>query len=64
VKLLEIYRQMVVRADELLGIFREEKRKRGTFTYSTIAQANKGPADDSIKNAKVFVSHIGLVIDR
>jgi len=62
VKLLEIYKKMVVRADELLGIFKKEKKKRGDFTYTTIPQANKEPADDSLKNSKIFVSNIMQVI--
>jgi uncharacterized protein (UPF0332 family) len=62
IKLLEIYLKMTVRADELLEIFREEKSKRGKFTYSTIPQANKDPAEDSLKNAKAFVSNIRQVI--
>ncbi len=53
---------MVVRADELLEIFREAKQKRGSFTYQTIPQANKEPAEDSLKNAKLFVSNISKVI--
>lgn len=61
-KLLEIYRKMVIRADELLEIFRDEKWKRGNFTYNTIPQANKEPAEDSLKNAKTFVSNIEKVI--
>jgi uncharacterized protein (UPF0332 family) len=64
VKLLEIYRKLVIRADELLDIFRGEKQKRGDFTYKTIPQANKEPADDSVKNAKIFVSNIRKVIGR
>ncbi|MFH1127534.1 MAG: HEPN domain-containing protein [archaeon] len=63
-KLLEIYRKMVVRADDLLEIFRDEKWKRGTFTYRTIPQANKEPAEDSIRNAKFFVSNIANVIKK
>ena len=58
VKLLEIYKKMVVRADELLQIFKEERKKRGDFTYKTLSQANQEPAEDSIKNAKTFVSNI------
>ncbi len=61
-KLLEIYQKMVVRADDLLEIFRDEIWKRGTFTYRTIPQANKEPAEDSIRNAKFFVSNIANVI--
>ena len=50
-KLLSIYKEMVVRADDLLEIFRESKSKRGRFTYKTIPQANIEPADESIKHA-------------
>lgn len=62
VNLLKIYNKMVVRADKLLGIFKDEKWKRGHFTYQTIPQANKEPAEDSLKNAKFFVSNIMKVI--
>lgn len=64
VKLLEIYKKMSIRADELLEIFRDEKWKRGNFTYNTIPQANKEPAEDSFKNAKLFVSNIIKVIQQ
>lgn len=63
VKLLEIYNKMVVRADELLEIFKDEKWKRGNFTYNTIPQANKEPAEDSLLNARFFVSNIIKVIE-
>lgn len=63
VKLLEIYKKLVIRADALLGIFKEEKQKRGDFTYKTIPQANQEPAEDSIKNAKIFLSNIKKVIE-
>jgi uncharacterized protein (UPF0332 family) len=58
VKLLEIYKKMVIRADALLMIFKDEKWKRGHFTYQTIAQANQEPAEDSLKNAHLFHSNI------
>ena len=61
-ELLDIYRRIVVRADALLEIFRDEKKKRGEFTYNTISQANKGPAEDSLNNAKVFVFNINKVL--
>ena len=35
-----------------------EKKKRGNFTYKTLPQANKEPAEDSTKNANLFVSSI------
>jgi len=64
VKLLEIYKKMFIRADDLLGIFKNEKWKRGTFTYNSIPQANKEPAAESIRNAKTFVSNIIKVIKK
>ncbi|MEW5896192.1 MAG: hypothetical protein AB1668_00735 [Nanoarchaeota archaeon] len=45
IELLKIYQNMIVRADELLQIFKDEKWKRGHFTYQTIPQANKEPAE-------------------
>ena len=62
VSFLKIYKKMIVRADTLLEIFKDEKWKRGHFTYQTIPQANKEPAEDSLKNSKFFVSNIMKVI--
>ena len=56
-KLLIIYKEMIVRAETLLEIYRLEKKKRGDFTYNTIPQANKYPAHESIKHAKEFFKH-------
>ena len=64
VKLLEIYSKLVVRADELLGIFAREKSKRGDFTYKTLPQAHKIPSDDSLKNAQIFNMNIKKVINK
>lgn len=64
VKLLEIYKKMAVRADELLEIFKGEKWKRGNFTYNTIPQANKEPAEDSLKNSKLFISNIIKIVQK
>ncbi len=61
-QLLEIYKKIVLRADTLLDIFKDEKWKRGNFTYNTIPQANKEPAEDSQFNAKTFVVNIQKVI--
>ena len=63
-ELFKIYHKMIVRADELLGLFQQEKRKRGQFTYKTIPQSNIEPAEESIKNAKKFVSHIKQIIEK
>ena len=64
VELLEIYRKMIVRADELLQIFKDEKWKRGHFTYKTIPQANKNPAEQSINNAVNFAKNIKAVLEK
>ena len=54
---------MIVKADELLQIFKDEKWKRGHFTYQTIPQANKEPAEQSIKNAFTFIRNVRLLIE-
>ena len=61
VELLKIYQQALTRADVLLGIFSREKSKRGKFTYRTLPQANKEPANESISNAKIFFKNINLL---
>ena len=40
-ELLMIYEKMIVKADELLQIFKDEKWKRGHYTYKTTPQANR-----------------------
>lgn len=64
VELLNIYKKMIIRADVLLQIFKDEKWKRGHYTYHTIPQANKEPAEESIENAKVFLGNIMKVVER
>jgi uncharacterized protein (UPF0332 family) len=61
-KLLEIYNDLMLKASDLLEIFKDEKWKRGNFTYNTISQANKLPADESLNNAKLFVSSIKRIV--
>jgi len=58
VELLKIYHEALVRAEYLLGIFKEEKKKRGDFTYRIIPQANQEPAQESIRNAKIFFKNM------
>jgi uncharacterized protein (UPF0332 family) len=64
VELLKIYHTMIVRADELLSLFRLEKEKRSRFTYQTLAQANIPYAEESIKNARKFLENIMEIIRR
>lgn len=56
--ILEAYEKVLIRAEDLLQIMKDEKIKRGKFTYKTFNQANKDPAEDSINNAVLFLSHI------
>lgn len=64
VELLKIYQKALVRAESLLGIFKEEKKKRGDFTYRTLPQANKEPAKESINHAKIFYKHIFAILNK
>ncbi|MEM4397176.1 MAG: hypothetical protein QW757_00965 [Candidatus Woesearchaeota archaeon] len=52
----------MIRADELLEIFKTEKQKRGSFTYEFLPQANKEPANESLNNAKIFHNHINTLL--
>lgn len=61
-ELLIIYQTIVVRADELLGIFQKEKSKRGKFTYRKLPQANLRPAEESLENAEKFLKNVNLLI--
>lgn len=57
-ELLEIYDEIIIKAETLLGIFKQEKKNRGEFIYQKLAQANKEPARKSLQNAKLFFKHI------
>lgn len=58
VELLKLYEEVLVRADTLLCILKTERKKRGTFTYQQIAQANLVPAKESLDHARLFFKHI------
>lgn len=62
--LLQVYSTAFIRADDLLNIVKTEKKKRGDFTYTTTSEANKEPAEDSLTNANLFVSHIRTYIQK
>ena len=62
VELLKIYQKIVVRAEELLGIFSKEKGKRGRFTYQKLPQANREPAKESFDNASFFFKNINKIL--
>ncbi len=63
-ELLKIYKNIVVKAEELLCIFRAEKSKRGRFTYKKLPQANLEPAKESLDNAERFFKNINLMMKR
>ncbi len=61
-ELLEIYEDAINKAETLLKIFFNEKRKRGLFVYNIKAEANLLHAEESIKRSKKFISLIeGLI---
>ncbi len=64
IELLKIYKKIIVKAEELLGIFFIEKRKRGEFTYQKLPQANKEPAKESLDNALFFFKNISKIIKK
>lgn len=64
IELLKIYSKMIIRADELLGLYKVEKRKRGKFTYRKLPQANLEYAEESVDNAFKFFKNIYSIIDR
>ena len=51
-----------MKAEELLGIFKREKSKRGEFTYQKLPQANLHPARESLENAETFFKNINLIL--
>jgi len=62
-EIFEFYSEIIIRANELLGIFKLEKKKRGDFTYQKLNEANKVPAENSLKNAKLFFKNIYNLIE-
>jgi hypothetical protein len=62
-ELLRIYEDIMIKAETLLDIFKTEKKKRGEFTYKTIPQANKEPAQESLNNSQTFFKHIYKMCD-
>ena len=62
VELLKIYKQIMIKADELLEIFSKEKGKRGEFTYRKLPQANLEPAKESLEHASLFFKNINKIL--
>lgn len=63
-ELLDIYEDIKIKAEYLLGILEEEEKNRTTYTYQKLPQANKEPAEGSLNNARVFFSHMKEIINK
>jgi len=61
-ELLRIYEAEIIKADFLLKIFQSEKKKRGTFTYQMRSEANLPFAQESIENARKFISNVQAIV--
>lgn len=60
----EIYGTEAEKAEILLKIFFSEKRKRGIFTYHMKSEANIPAAEESLRNARKFVSMMRLILEQ
>jgi len=58
-QLLALYEDAKIKAEALLDIFADEKKKRTRFTYKKLPQANKAPAEESVVNATEFYKRVG-----
>lgn len=58
IELLEYYQELIIKAEELLGIFKIEKKKRGLYTYEKLSETNRKPAEISLENARKFFKNI------
>ncbi|MEI6731837.1 MAG: HEPN domain-containing protein [archaeon] len=61
-ELLQIYDNALDKAESLLKIFFDEKRKRGRFVYNIKAESNLFFANESVENAKKFISTIKTIL--
>lgn len=62
-ELLKIYDAEAEKAEALLKIFFDEKRKRGNFTYHIKSEANIPKAEESINNARKFAKTIKRLLE-
>ena len=63
-ELLEIYENEISKTEALLNIFLLEKSKRGRFTYNLKSEANLPYAQESIDNARKFISVIKSILEK
>jgi len=63
-ELVKIYDKEVIKAQGLIEIFKDEKVKRGKFTYNIKSEANLPYAEESITNSRKFISTIKSLIEQ
>jgi len=63
-ELISIYEDAKIKAETLLSILEDEEEKRTQYTYKSLPQANKQPAESSIENTRFFVSHIKAFLNK
>jgi len=63
-ELFFIYEDSEAKAKELLDIFEEEKVKRGIFQYHRLSRNNFEPAEQSVKNAKIFLEAVQEILKK
>ena len=62
-ELLKAYRELVIRAEDLLGMYWLERRKRGLYTYHRLSETNRPIAQESLRRAASFLKHLRLLLD-
>lgn len=62
-QLAEIYEEESNKAEVLLNILFTEKRNRGRFTYDINANANLPFAEQSLDNARIFISSMNQLVN-
>lgn len=61
---MHAYEEELEKASTILDIYLHEKRKRGTYTYKKLPQANQAPAKESLANAETFIRHANILLGR
>ncbi|PIN69616.1 hypothetical protein COV93_04790 [Candidatus Woesearchaeota archaeon CG11_big_fil_rev_8_21_14_0_20_43_8] len=61
-ELFLLYEDVEAKASELMDIFEEEKAKRGIYQYHRLSRNNLEPAEESIKNAEIFLKTVQDVL--
>jgi len=63
-ELFLLYENAEQKAQELLSILEDEKRKRGIFQYHRLSRNNIDPAKESVENAKTFLKAVEEILSK